>query len=78
MTVKTTLIALSTVVALGIAGAASVAQASDHENQSGGYRIGPFGQIFGSPRGTAFGFAYAPRSHRYYVPPHYRMWRYEH
>jgi hypothetical protein len=75
MTGKTTLIALSAAIAIGIAGA-SVAQANDNSGDyHGGFKIGPLGQVMGSPRGTAFGFAYAPRSHRYYEQR--RMWRYE-
>jgi hypothetical protein len=54
-----------------IFGAASAAQASDHENQSGGFRIGPLGQKF-APRSPSrkwlheqrmmapYGSAYAP------------------
>ena len=65
---KKTLIALSAAVALGIAGA-SAAQASDNNSGGyhGGFKIGPFGQVMGSQRGTAFGFAYSPRWHRYYA-----------
>jgi hypothetical protein len=76
MTGKTTFIALSAAIAIGIAGA-SVAQASDNNSGDyhGGFKVGPFGQVMGSSRGTAFGFAYAPRSHRYYEQR--RMWRYE-
>ena len=39
--------ALSVAVALGVAGTASAA--SDHEHQSGGFKYGPQGQVFGSP-----------------------------
>jgi hypothetical protein len=62
MSVRNTLIALSAVAALGIMGAATTARASDHEDQSGGFRIGPLGQLMGTPsewgtRGaSAYGF----------------------
>jgi hypothetical protein len=75
MTVKTTLIALSAAVVLGALGTASTAQAGGNSGEyTGGYRIGPLGQVFGSRRGTAFGF-YVPRWHRYYA--RHRMWHYE-
>jgi hypothetical protein len=60
---KKTLIALSAAIALGIMGAASVAQASDHEDQSGGFKIGPLGQrmggssVWGARGEAAYGFA---------------------
>jgi len=73
MTRKKTLIALSAAVALGIAGA-SVARASDNNSGGyhGGFKIGPFGQVMGAQRGTAFGFAFSPRWHRYHYPQHRR------
>ena len=49
--------------------------ASDHENQSGGFKIGPLGQRFGPVRGPAFGFAYVPYRHRY-SHRHYYEYRY--
>lgn len=50
MTVKTILTALFTAVALGVAGAASVAQANDNGSGEyhGGFKIGPLGQHLGS------------------------------
>jgi hypothetical protein len=59
MSGKKTLIALSAALALGILGAASAAQASDHENQSGGFKIGPLGQLMGTP--AEWGASGAPR-----------------
>jgi hypothetical protein len=70
MAAKRLVIVLSTVIALGVVGA-SAAQASDHENQSGGFKIGPLGQRFGPVRGPAFGFAYVPYRHRYGHRHHY-------
>ena len=80
MTGRMTLIALSAALALGIAGAASSAQAGGNSGEyTGGFKIGPQGQMFGSTGGPAFGFAYATRSHRYYEQREQRwMWRYEH
>ena len=49
MSNKKTLIALSAALALGIIGA-SAAQASDHED-TGGFRIGPLGQVMGGTSG---------------------------
>jgi hypothetical protein len=49
MYTKKTLIALSTAVVIGLLGAGSLAQASDHEDQSGGFKIGPLGQVMGAP-----------------------------
>jgi hypothetical protein len=43
---KTSILAAATIVMLG---AASAAYASDHENQSGGFDIGPLGQCFVPP-----------------------------
>ena len=63
MSGRNTLIALSAAAAFGIMGAATAAQASDHEDQTGGFRIGPLGQLMGTPsewgnRGAgAYGFA---------------------
>jgi hypothetical protein len=61
------MLAAATVVMLG---AASAAYASDHENQSGGFDIGPLGQCFvppdcgqgqaAAPRRGFSGYAYAP------------------
>lgn len=77
LTKNTIALAVAAVMTLGVA---SAAQASDHENQSGGYRIGPLGQHFGPVRGPAFGFAYAPRWYDRgdfaYMPRHHRMWHY--
>ncbi len=53
MNSKKTLIALSTAVVLGLIGTSSLALASDHENQSGGFKIGPLGQVMGAPTWTA-------------------------
>ena len=78
MSGKKTLIALSAALALGIIGA-STAQASDHEDQSGGFRIGPLGQIMGAPSGwrtrgsNAFGFV-SPAP--YYAHPRSRHYHY--
>jgi hypothetical protein len=67
---KTSMLALATVVALG---AAPAAYASDHE-ESGGYDIGPLGQCFAPPDcgGQASrARAYVPGFYRYgYVPDH--------
>jgi hypothetical protein len=68
---KKALIALSTALALGVLGAGSVAQASDHENQSGGYKIGPLGQVFGAPTELGAGanaYAYVPSKHTVHKP----------
>ncbi len=46
---KKTMIALSTAVVIALLGAGSLAQASDHEDQSGGFKIGPLGQTMGAP-----------------------------
>jgi hypothetical protein len=77
MTVKTILTALFTAVALGVAGAASVAQANDNGSGEyhGGFKIGPLGQHFGLMRGPALRFAYSPLGHRYYA--RHRTWHYE-
>jgi hypothetical protein len=40
--------ALSVAVVLGVLGAGSATMASDHENQSGGFRYGPQAQAFGT------------------------------
>jgi hypothetical protein len=67
-----------------IAGAASAAQANDHEDQSGGFRTGPMGQVL-APRSATqrwlhnqkYGFA---RRHDYgfaYMPGRPRAWSYE-
>ena len=48
MSDKKTLIALSTAIALGILGAASAAMASERD-ETGGFRIGPLGQVLGTP-----------------------------
>ena len=48
-------------VVLGILFVAPPAVASDHENQSGGFRYGSQGQVFGSPPHDA-GRAYAAQS----------------
>jgi hypothetical protein len=50
--------ALSVAVVFGVLGAASAALASDHENQSGGFRYGPQGQVFGTSYSSGAG-AYA-------------------
>jgi hypothetical protein len=47
MSDKRTLIALSTAIALGILGA-SAAMASERD-ETGGFRIGPLGQVMGTP-----------------------------
>jgi hypothetical protein len=54
------LIALSAALALGVLGATSAAQASDHEDETGGFRIGPLGQLMGTP--SQWGARGAPRS----------------
>ena len=55
------LLAVCTAVALSIAGV-SVSQASDNSGEySGGFKVGPLGQVLGSPRS-------AERSFSYYVP----------
>jgi len=76
MSGKKSLIAISTAVVLGVWGAASAAQAGtdQDEYQSGGYRVGPLGQVFGSPSewgargapegGYAYGFAAPTRTHQ--------------
>lgn len=79
---KSTIAAAAAALMLG---AVSIAQAGDNNSgdYSGGSRIGPLGQVFGSPRGAAFGFAYAPGWHRNwdrdrdfaYAPGHRRIWR---
>ena len=75
MTVKMTMIAFSAVVALAIAGPASVAQAGGNSGDyTGGFKIGPLGQVMGSSRPQAFAFGYAPRSHRRYVPAQRRRY----
>jgi hypothetical protein len=80
LTRNTIALALAAAMTLGVA---SVAQASDHENQSGGFRVGPLGQRFAPPRAERYGFAYAPgwgvyRGHDYaYAPWGRRAWRYE-
>jgi hypothetical protein len=60
-------------------GTASAALAND-KDETGGFRIGPLGQVMGSPGGTAFAFAYGPR-HRQWddfaFAPRHRMWRHE-
>lgn len=54
--------ALSLAIVLGVLGTASAAVASDHEDQSGGFKFGPQGQVFGSqsyaPTGASAGEAY--------------------
>ncbi len=45
-------------VVFAIIGVASVAMASDHEDQSGGFRYGPQGQVFGSPQNSTASKAY--------------------
>jgi hypothetical protein len=71
MTLKTTLIALSTALALSIAGATSVAQAGgDSGEYHGGFKIGPLGQRFPT-HGRAFAFAYVPRWHHRHYAHHY-------
>ncbi len=82
LTKNTIALALATAMTLGVA---TAAQASDHENQSGGFRIGPLGQVFGPPRAARYGYAYAPgwrrpyyRGRDYaYMPWRRRAWRYE-
>jgi hypothetical protein len=61
---KTALTALSTALILGVLGAGSLAIAGDRDDgPSGGTKIGPQGQVFGTPnewRGNgqyAYGFA---------------------
>jgi hypothetical protein len=69
MSGKKTLIALSTAIALGLAGS-TAALASDHEDQSGGFKIGPLGQAMGGP--AEWGATGAPRgtsAYGYYVAP---------
>jgi hypothetical protein len=46
---KMILTALSTAIILGAFGAGSVALASERDDTGGGYRIGPLGQVFGTP-----------------------------
>lgn len=66
------LITLFAALALGVAGAVSSAQAGDRDDgPSGGYRVGPFGQVFGDSytRGrrdtgtNAYGLAPVPARH---------------
>jgi hypothetical protein len=65
---KTALTALSTALILGVLGAGSLALAGDQDRDSGGYKIGPLGQVLGTPnewRGNgqnAYGFAPSVRS----------------
>jgi hypothetical protein len=62
-------VALAAAVLLGVA---SVAQASDHENEgTRAFHIGPLGQYLGGP---AFGGGHASGSARY-VPGSHRVWR---
>jgi hypothetical protein len=69
MSAKRNLFALFTVIALGVAGIASSAQAGSDRDEAGGYRIGPLGQSFGgsSEWGAsgryAYGFASPVRTH---------------
>ena len=44
-----TVIALSTAIFLGVLGASSTALASDRDESTGGYPIGPLGQVVGTP-----------------------------
>ncbi len=71
-----TKVALAAALIIGTASlGATSALASDNSGEySGGSKIGPLGQHFGAVRGPAYGFAYAPGSHRYYEQ---RRWRYE-
>jgi hypothetical protein len=80
----TTRTGIAVAVAAIMLSAASVAVASDRgDDDSGGFRIGPLGQVMGSGRGPAFGFA--PRFHRSddsgrsfaYVPGYHRRWHHE-
>ncbi len=83
LTRNTMALALSAAMILGIAGAAQAS--SDHEHQSGGFRIGPLGQVFGPSRMHRYGYAYEPRWHSYrhrgdayaYVPRGGRAWHHE-
>jgi len=58
---KTVLTALATAILLGALGAGSLALANDNDDR-GGYKIGPLGQVFGDWRGNdtagrnAYGF----------------------
>ena len=67
-----------TAVALGIAGAASSAQAGndrdDDGNGQGGIKVGPLGQRFGGPP-TGGAFAFAPLTTRH-VRVHGRHYQY--
>ena len=58
MSASKSITALSVAVVLGVLGAASAAVASDHD-QSGGFRYGPQGQVFGASLYNAGGGAYA-------------------
>lgn len=61
MYTKKTFIELATAFLIGLFGIGSLAQASDHENQSGGFKIGPLGQVFGAPTPAAqFAHAFVP------------------
>ena len=68
------LTALSTAVALGIAGA-SVAQASfnDSGEYHGGFKVGPLGQRFPA-HARFFSYAYAPHR-RHWHRHHYEYYR---
>ena len=66
------LITLFAALTLGVAGAVSSAQAGDRDDTpSGGYRVGPLGQVFGNSyswrdTGTnAYGFARVPAHHEH-------------
>jgi hypothetical protein len=75
MSGKRNLLALGVAIALGVAGAASSAQAGSERDDvdSGGYRIGPLGQVFGgssdwrgAPQGGyAYGFASPVHTHHH-------------
>ena len=75
MTGKHLLIALSTAVALGIAGT-SMAQASDNNSGDyhGGFKIGPFGQHFPA-HGRFSRFAYVPRGRWHWYRHYYGYYR---
>jgi hypothetical protein len=67
---KTVLTALSTAILVGVLGASSLALASERD-EAGGYKIGPLGQVLGTPsewsvKGTTAGqnaYGFVPSVH---------------
>jgi len=67
---KKALTALTTVIFLGVLAGGSLALANEGRDESGGYQIGPLGQVLGAPPAGQNAYGFVPSIHGKQVHKH--------